>query len=77
MQTNIASLETFIRTMPKVELHVIGYEGSLYDRAVELDFLARLRDIRRFGSVEQLLLQMDRDVAATRRIVEQYDSQRE
>ena len=68
---------TFDEPAPKVELHVIGYEGSLYDRAVELDFLTRLRDIRRFGSVEQLLLQMDRDVAATRRIVEQYDSQRE
>lgn len=68
---------TFDEPAPKVELHVIGYEGSLYDRAVEVDFLARLRDIRRFGSVEQLLLQMDRDVAATRRIVEQYDSPRE
>jgi len=68
---------TFDEPAPKVELHVIGYEGSLYDRAVEVDFLARLRDIRRFGSVEQLVLQMDRDVAATRRIVEQYDTPRE
>lgn len=66
---------TFGEAAAKVELYLIGYQGCLYDRAVEVDFLVRLRDIQQFGSVEQLVLQMDRDVAATREIVEQYDSQ--
>jgi riboflavin kinase/FMN adenylyltransferase len=68
---------TFDDPVPKVELFLIGYQGSLYGQAVEVDFLARLRDIERFGSADQLVLQMDRDVAATRRIVEQYDLQRQ
>jgi adenosine deaminase len=39
MQTNIASLETFIRTMPKVELHV-HLEGSIRPETL-LDLAAR------------------------------------
>ena len=66
---------TFDDPAPKVEIYVIGYRGCLYDRAVEVDFLARLRDIKKFGSADQLVAQMDRDVAATRRIAEQHDSQ--
>jgi riboflavin kinase/FMN adenylyltransferase len=68
---------TFGELAMKVELYLIGYQGCLYDRAVEVDFLARLRDIRQFVSADQLVLQMDRDVAAVRRIVEQHDSQRQ
>lgn len=64
---------TFDEPVSKVELYVIGYQGSLYDQVVEVDFLARLRDIRRFDSAQQLVRQMDHDVAATRQIVEQHD----
>lgn len=52
----------------KVEVHLIGYEGSLYGRQIEVDFLARLRDIERFDSVGRLIAQMDRDVEAARKI---------
>lgn len=68
---------TFGEAAPKVEIYLIGYQGSLYDRTVEVDFLARLRDIKRFGSVDQLVREMARDVATARRIVEQYDARRE
>jgi riboflavin kinase/FMN adenylyltransferase len=50
----------------KVEAHLLDYRGDLYDRWIEVDFLARLRDIVRFASVEGLLTEMQRDVAATR-----------
>jgi riboflavin kinase/FMN adenylyltransferase len=55
----------------KVEAHLIDYQGWLYDRHVEVDFLARLRDIQRFGSASDLVRQMDRDIAATREIAAQ------
>ena len=42
--------------------------GLLYDRWIEVDFLARLREIRKFSSVGELLAQMARDVAATREV---------
>jgi riboflavin kinase / FMN adenylyltransferase len=49
----------------KVEAHLLGFQGTLYGQSIEVDFLARLREIRRFGSVEALLAQMARDVAQT------------
>ncbi|MEE8451663.1 MAG: bifunctional riboflavin kinase/FAD synthetase [Thermoguttaceae bacterium] len=61
---------TFGEGTLKVEAFLIGFEGTLYDRTIEVDFLARLRKIERFESAEQLVAQMDRDVAATRSIVE-------
>jgi riboflavin kinase / FMN adenylyltransferase len=60
---------TFDETGLKLELHLIGYSGSLYDQHIELDFLARLRDVIRFDSVKELLEQMAQDVAKTKEIV--------
>lgn len=55
----------------KVEAHLLDFGGDLYDRWMELDFLARLRGIVRFSSVDELLAEMQRDVATTRAKVQQ------
>ena len=57
----------------KVEAYLIGYDGLLYDRTMELDFVDRLRDIKRFDSPDALVAQMQRDVAAVRGVVEEYE----
>jgi riboflavin kinase/FMN adenylyltransferase len=62
---------TFGEGALKVEVHLLDYTGWLYDRDLEVDFLARLRDIQRYESVEQLLRQMDRDIAAARQCAAQ------
>jgi riboflavin kinase/FMN adenylyltransferase len=62
---------TFGEGALKVEVHLIDYDGWLYDRHVDVDFLARLRDIQRFDSIEELVRQMDQDIAAARRIAAQ------
>lgn len=49
----------------KVEAYLIGFDGDLYGRQVEVDFLARLRDIKRFGSLDALLVEIARDVERT------------
>ena len=72
---SVGSNPTFGEDALKVEAHLIGFCGSLYDQPVEVDFLARLRDIQRFDSVEQLVTQMDRDVAAARQIVERHHTE--
>ncbi|MHB1036315.1 MAG: bifunctional riboflavin kinase/FAD synthetase [Pirellulales bacterium] len=59
---------TFGEGVLKVEVHVIDFHGSLYGRPLEVDFLARLRDIQPFDSLDALKAQMGRDVAAARRI---------
>ena len=50
---------------------LLDYHGELYGRPIEIDFLARLRDIKRFDSVYQLVEQIALDVQETRRVVNQ------
>jgi riboflavin kinase/FMN adenylyltransferase len=60
---------TFDEAALKVEVYLDGYRGNLYDRRIEVDFLARLRDIVRYHSVAELVAQLQRDVQATRELV--------
>jgi riboflavin kinase/FMN adenylyltransferase len=53
---------TFGERLSKVEVHLIGYSGNLYGQPLEVDFLARLRDIQPFDSVDALKQQLASDV---------------
>jgi len=55
----------------KVEVHLLDFHGDLYDCWIEVDFLIRLRDIMKFSGVEELVAEMQRDMAATRAAVEE------
>lgn len=59
---NIGPNPTFGEDRLKVEAHLIGYSGSLYGQPLEVDFLARVRETRRFASVEELQQQLASDV---------------
>ena len=60
---------TFGETSVSVEAHLIGFTGDLYGKSLDVDFLDRVRDTRRFASVEDLKAQLADDVAAAGRIV--------
>jgi riboflavin kinase/FMN adenylyltransferase len=49
-----------------VETHLLGAEMDLYGRSVGLGFVQRVRDERRFDSVDQLTAQIALDVQKTR-----------
>jgi riboflavin kinase/FMN adenylyltransferase len=53
----------------QVETHLLGFEGDLYGRHLELEFVARLRDEQRFPSVDALRGQIERDVARARELL--------
>jgi riboflavin kinase / FMN adenylyltransferase len=67
---NIGVRPTFEREgETKVEAHLIGFEGELYGERLSLLFLERLRDELRFGSAEELIAQMQRDLEQVEAIV--------
>lgn len=66
---NIGPNPTFGEQAVKIEVHLLDHAAPLYGRTLEVDFLARLRDIRPFAGVEELKSQLAQDVAAARRIV--------
>jgi riboflavin kinase/FMN adenylyltransferase len=52
-----------------LEVHLIDWEGSLYDEVAKVRFVARLRDELKFDSVDALLEQMHRDCAEARQLL--------
>jgi riboflavin kinase/FMN adenylyltransferase len=54
-----------------VEVHVVGYEGLLYGRTLDVVFLSRLREQTTFSSVDELVAQIGRDVEQTRAIFDE------
>ncbi len=63
---------TFNEQTLKVEVHLIGYQDSLYGEPLEVDFLSHLRDIRPFASVEHLKEQLQHDVRSAGQIAERF-----
>jgi len=51
---------------PLVEAYLLDFDGDLYGEEARVAFTTRLRDEQRFGSVGELVAQMDRDVLAAR-----------
>jgi riboflavin kinase/FMN adenylyltransferase len=49
-----------------LEVHVLDWDGDLYDRRVRVTFAARLRDEARYDSVDALLAQIRIDIAQAR-----------
>ena len=46
---------------PNIEAHLIGYDGDIYGHEIELTFYKRLRDERKFDSLEELGKQLAAD----------------
>jgi riboflavin kinase/FMN adenylyltransferase len=67
---NVGSNPTFGEQVQKVEVHLIDWHGALYGEPLEVDFLARLRDIQRFDGADELKTQLQKDIEQTRRITE-------
>ena len=51
-----------------VEAHLVGFAGDLYGSLLDVDFLDRLRDTRKFASIDDLTTQLAADVAAAARV---------
>ncbi len=52
-----------------IEAYILDFDGDLYGSRLRVDFLERLRGERRFGTREELVEQMHRDVERTRELV--------
>jgi riboflavin kinase/FMN adenylyltransferase len=60
---------TFGGTQLRVEAFILDFEGDLYQKRLELRFIRYLHSDIKFPTVDELVEQLRRDVADTRRIV--------
>jgi riboflavin kinase/FMN adenylyltransferase len=65
---NLGPSPTFGDSLVRVEIHLIDYQEALYGQPLEVDFLARLREIRPFPSAAALIEQLGQDVEQAKRI---------
>lgn len=67
---NIGANPTFGDTQQKLEVHLLDFEGDLYGRELNLDFLARLRDVVEFKDATALAAQIEHDLKAVRALAD-------
>ncbi len=70
--TNIGIRPTFDgASSPRqtLEAHLLDFHGDLYGQEIEVQFLRRLRDERRFESIEALLQQVRQDIRRVQEVV--------
>ncbi|HLL23667.1 MAG TPA: riboflavin kinase, partial [Kofleriaceae bacterium] len=49
-----------------LEVHVLDWDGDLYDRRVRTTFVSRIRDEAKYDTIDALLAQIHRDIAVAR-----------
>ncbi len=54
---------------PTIEVHLFGFKGNLYNKDIEVYFVKRIRDERKFKSRAALAKQIKRDMRAAKNIL--------
>ena len=73
---HIGEKPTFKDRQKSLEVHFFDFHNDIYGRDLELIFVARLRAIRRFGSVERLIKAIRADSAKARKILDKREEAR-
>lgn len=71
---NLGVRPTFDGTERVLEVHVLDGDMNLYGKQIRVGFVRRIREERRFASVEELLTQIRTDINAASRILDEQAS---
>lgn len=65
--TNIGTRPTIgDLTKAILEVHILDFAGDIYNRTIEVEFCKKMREERKFGSIDELKAQIQRDIDAGR-----------
>lgn len=65
--TNVGIKPTIQGTRPiNIETHLLDFDGDLYGKQMTVEFRDRLRPEQKFGDLEQLRLQIQKDITIAR-----------
>lgn len=67
---NIGRRPTFGDGDVRLEVHILDFEGDLYEKRIRVAFVERVRDEKKFESVEALVEQLSRDENRCRALLE-------
>jgi riboflavin kinase/FMN adenylyltransferase len=66
---NLGPRPTFGDTAVSLEVHLFDTDSDWYDSRVRVDFIARLRDTKKFSGPDELVKQLTRDEQAARIVI--------
>lgn len=58
------------RDVPILEAHLFDFDGDLYGRRMDVEFVAKLRDEEKFADLDALRVQMEQDAVQARRLLQ-------
>lgn len=69
--TNIGIRPTFTpdKVQANIEAHLLGFKDEIYEEELKLEFISRLRDEKKFASVDELLEQIRADISKAQEIL--------
>jgi riboflavin kinase/FMN adenylyltransferase len=65
---NIGYSPTFDDHLFTVEVHLLDFKGDLYDQDIRVNFIARIRDEKKFSGIDELSAQIAKDIQTGRDI---------
>lgn len=74
---NIGYSPTFDDYIFTVEIHLLDFSGDLYGQRIQVNFIERIRDEKRFNSIEELSEQIGKDIDSARKILSGMDLNRQ
>ncbi len=69
---NIGYNPTFGNEELSMEVHLLDFQGDIYEKTIDIQFIDRLRDEIKFDSPDKLVVQIKKDIASTKKILALY-----
>jgi riboflavin kinase/FMN adenylyltransferase len=66
---NIGTCPTFGNQELSLEVHLLDFNGDLYGELLQVEFVTRLREERRFPSIDELAAQIRSDMTEAKRVL--------
>ena len=69
---NIGIRPTILAKNNQIETHLFNFNGNLYDHEMTLEILEKIREEKKFESIEKLKIQLDIDKKHCQKLIPQY-----
>lgn len=66
---NIGYSPTFDDQFFTVEVHILDFKADLYGKTIRINFISRIRDEKKFDSIDELIVQIQNDIETGRSIL--------
>lgn len=73
--TNIGFNPTFGNKAISVEAHILDFDADIYDRDIKVHFVQRIRDEKKFNSLDELKARIGDDIELARQILSSPEAQ--